>query len=280
MKLVLCTLVLNEMEWLPKLYEQHRNWPDMVEWIFVESADVSYASVNPEMVSADGLSVDGTTEYLEELAKTDSRVTHIKHGFCSAKDVAQAKCEARDRYLEVMECVQPNFYMVLDADEFYSLQAQEDISHLLPRNLGDGFVFKHREIWHPPYSQDRMSPLFQYEVAGGFWDIPYCRAWRWYPGMTHANHNTPCHRGIPSDTRLNRMEGEDFPYMVHMGFASQLKNRAAKNRYYEHRGEAVDRKRSWYCDSRRCFETWTPKDVLPRGARIQLYTGTIPECFR
>jgi hypothetical protein len=280
MKLVLCTLVLNEMEWLHKLYEQHKNWPEMVQWVFVESADVAYRDANPDMVSANGLSVDGTTEFLTELAAKDPRIIHIKHGFCSAKDKAQAKCEARDRYLEVMEHIRPNFYVVLDADEFYTYKCQADITYLLPRKLGNGFMFRHREIWHPPYSQEHGTPLFQYEAAGGFWDIPYCRAWRWYSDMKHVNHNTPCHRNVPLDKRLNRMDGEDFPYMVHMGFASQLKNRAAKNRYYEQRGEAVDSKRSWYCDSRRCFETWTPKTILPRGAHIQLYTGDIPECFR
>jgi hypothetical protein len=280
MKLVLCTLVLNEMEWLPKLYEQHRNWPDMVEWIFVESADVSYASVNPEMVSADGLSIDGTTEYLTELAKTDSRVTHIKHGFCSAKDVAQAKCEARDRYLEAMEGIKPKYFIVLDADEFYSLESQKDISYLLPRKLGDGFVFNHRDVWYPPYLQEHETPLFQYEVAGGFWDIPYCRAWRWYTGMKHADHNTPCHSNLPTNKVLNIMRGDDFPYMVHMGFASNLPNRVAKHRYYEHRGEANDRWRIKHCDSRRCFEVWTPRTVLPCRARVQFYTGIIPECFQ
>ena len=88
MKLTLCTLVLNEMEWLSKLYEQHKNWPAVEKWIFVESADRVYAETNPDMVSTKGLSTDGTTEFLDELARSDSRVTHIKYGFCSAIDRA------------------------------------------------------------------------------------------------------------------------------------------------------------------------------------------------
>lgn len=282
MKLAICTLVLNEMEWLPKLYEQHKNWPGVEKWIFVESADRTYADVNPDMVTSEGLSVDGTTEFLSELALSDPRVTHIKHGFCSAKDKAQAKCEARNRYLNALMDMDfhPNYFIVLDADEFYPFESQTDINYLLPRNLGNGFAFRHREIWYPPYLQERKANQFEYEVVGGFWDIPYCRVWRWYRGLTYENHNTPSIGKTSLDSRLNRMTDPSFPYMVHMGFASQLKTRAAKNRYYETRGEAVDRKRSWYCDSRRCFETWEPKMELPHNAHVCLYTGSVPECFQ
>lgn len=280
MKLAICTLVLNEMEWLPKLYEQHKNWPNVEQWVFVESADRVYADTNPDMVSSSGLSVDGTTEFLEQLAASDSRVVHIKHGFCSNEDKAQNKCEARNRYLRAMDTLRPNYFIVLDADEFYSHEHQADVTHLLPRKLGNGFVFRHRDIWYPPCLQENNFKLMQFEVCGGFWDIIYCRMWRWYDGLQYLNHNTPSLGSTPLDKKLNRMETGDFPYMVHMGFASQLKNRAAKNRYYEARGESVDAKRSWYCDSRRCFETWTPEMQLPRNARVQFYTGAVPECFQ
>lgn len=280
MKIVLCTLVLNEMQWLPKLYEQHKNWPGMVSWAFVESADQTYASTNPEMVTADGLSTDGTTDYLTRLAAIDPRVTHIKHGFCSSGDPAQAKCEARNCYLDAMEEIRPKFFVVLDADEFYPSVFQSEINHLISIKLGNGYAFTHREIWHPPYLQKQSAFQLGLEVVGGFWSIPYCRVWRWYPGLRYLNHNTPSLNGNPLDARINRMLGPTFPYMVHMGFASSLVYRAAKNRYYEARGEAVDAKRSWYCDSRRCFEIWEPDTVLPRGAEVTPYNGFIPECFQ
>ena len=49
MRIVLATLLLNEMEWLPKLYEQHKDWPGLCGWVFVEAADRVYANVNPEV---------------------------------------------------------------------------------------------------------------------------------------------------------------------------------------------------------------------------------------
>ena len=70
----LCTLCLNEMEWLARLYEQHRNWPGLLKWVFVEAADVVYAKTNPDMVTSFGLSVDGTSDYLRNLSREDSRI--------------------------------------------------------------------------------------------------------------------------------------------------------------------------------------------------------------
>ncbi len=58
MKVCLCTLILNEMEWLPRFWVQHQRWPGLVRHIFVEAADAVYATANPDMVSADGLSID------------------------------------------------------------------------------------------------------------------------------------------------------------------------------------------------------------------------------
>ena len=80
---------------------------------------------------------------------------------------------------------------------------------------------------------------------------------------------------------MKRLDSDpDSPQMIHMGFASKLETRAAKNRYYEERGEKVDRKRSWYCDSRKAFEVWRPHMALPKGAKVISYTGPTPECFQ
>ena len=97
------------------------------------------------------------------------------------------------------------------------------------------------------------------------------------------NHNTP-------ETREGRLLSQDgfkrldlmpgTPQMIHMGFAASAKTRAAKNRYYEVRGEADDPKRRWYTESRRAFETWQPGDPLPHGAKVIGYDGPVPEVFQ
>lgn len=283
MTVALCTLVLNEMEWLPRLYEQHKDWPTLTKWIFVESADRVYAETNPELVTAGGLSTDGSTDFLQDLARTDDRIVHIRHGFSSHPDPAQGKCESRQQYLNALAGVDPHYLIVVDADEFYPVEFQSEIISLMneaPRS--QAFIFKHRDIWHPASIQDR--PLFSYEVVGGFWDIPYCRCWRYRPGLQYrTNHNTPEHKGLGLDRWLVRYDSTEFstsyPYFVHMGFACNPEIRKAKNRYYEQRGEAKDQRRSWYCDSRACFEHWYPGDSLPRSARVCFYDGLIPEAF-
>lgn len=282
-RIVICTIVLNETEWLAKLYEQHKDFPGMVNWVFVEGADTEYARTNPALVSKHGLSVDGTTDYLVDLTLNDKRITYIPHGFSKHTDKAQGKCEARNRYLEVADKYKPDYLVVIDADEFWPKSCQNLLAEWLTESVNDwSFSFKHREIWHPPAISD--EPLFKYEVKGGFWDILYCRAWRWFPNLRYMNnHNTPRTEKISLDRRMKNHETCKSkyiaPYFVHMGFAGSLKMRKAKNEYYRNRGEAVDPKRSWYTDSRACFESWKPGERLPKGAQVVEYDGEIPECF-
>lgn len=281
-RVVLCTIALNEMEWLPLLYRQHRHWPRRVRWVFVEGADAEYARVNPERVSAAGLSVDGTTEFLEALQSQDATVDHVRFGRSESADPAQGKCAMRTAYLKIAETLRPDLLIVIDADEFYGRDAQERIGATVAGNdSADAFVFRHREIWYPPCRDRERDRLFEQEVVGGFWSIPYCRIWRWRPGLRYeSNHNTPEVDGVGLDARLARYDGvEGAPYYCHMAFASSAESRIAKHRYYEERGEKVDRRRKWYCESRRAWVGWKPGSILPRGARVIPYLGEVPECF-
>ncbi len=282
MRIVLATLVLNEMQWLPQLYEQHKDWLGLVKWVFVEAADRMYAEVNPGRVSHFGLSVDGTTEFLRELEDRDHLVEYVPHGFSTDPNPAQGKCAARSRYLQCAESVEPDFIGVLDADEFYAKRDQSLVNATLAANpRPTGFVFRHREVWRPPSCA--KLPLFSQEAIDGFWAIPYCRWWRWKPGLRYArNHNTPEDAdGIGQDRALARYDRVPrAPQMVHLGFASSLASREAKHRYYQARGEGKEDKRGWYVSSRRAWERWRVGMPLPRGARVVPYSGPIPECFR
>lgn len=285
MKVALCTLVLNEMEWLPKLYEQHKDWPSLVGWCFVEAADQQYAKANPGMVTAKGLSTDGTTEFLCGLENRDAKVLHVRHGFAGHDDPAQGKVMARNRYLEICDAWSPDVVVVLDADEFYPREDQEAVNSLVTQNpTWTGFCLPHREVWRPP--SQAVGPLFAREVRGGFWGIPYCRVWPFVRGMRYFdNHNTPAEpfrgRWRPLDRNLWRGEKilAGTPQMVHLGFAASLRSRQAKHRYYEARGEGRTDRRGWYVDSRRAWETWAPGDALPRGAEVVPWVGPVPECF-
>lgn len=297
MKITLCTLVLNEMQWLPYLYKQHKDFPNLLNWIFVESADNVYAQSNPNLVTSEGLSVDGTTEYLEELTRTDDRVIHIKHGIAKHDNIAQNKCQCRNRYLEKIDELpnKPDNILVLDADEFWTKQAQDQLVVWLSINKNiQSYSFNHREIWHPIHNQIFNIPPFSQEVKGGFWNILYCRGWKYLEGMRYiSNHNTPTNphtkrlmtdRGFRDHRKHNAFYRNnptkiECPEFIHMGFASKANMRLAKNRYYQDRGEGRTDHRKWYVDSRDMFDKWTPETELPRGARVVPYTGQIPECF-
>lgn len=280
---LLATLCLNEMEWLPKLYEQHRDWPGLVRWVFVEAADTEYRRANPDMVDDRGLSVDGTTEFLADLHQRDNRVTHVPHGFSGNPDPAKGKCEARQRYLDVADSLgpPPSYLVTLDADEFYTHEHQR----LIPLFMDSfpeavSFVFHRREVWRPPSLSH--TPLMAHEVVGGFWGIPCCHWWRYVPGMHYGDcHNTPTGPdGRPMNDRpvfLN--DRPDAPQMVHLGFAAGERTRLAKNRYYAGRGEGRTDHRDWYVRSRAAWRHWTPGMSLPRDARVAPYTGPVPECF-
>lgn len=298
MRVMLATLCLNEMEWLPHLYEQHKNWPGLVRWCFVESADVTYARANPERVSKDGLSVDGTTEFLESLAKTDPFVTHIKHGFCSAPQIDQAKCQARQCYLDDAKGVSPHILVVLDADEFYSSRCQAllcAICESAPN--GWAYLFPQRHLWYPyrsPEEKPGLSALCTQEVIGGYWDVPHFRVWRWNPQMRYLkNHNWPEDANGTFFTRgalrfdssraqrraAFRYNRDEFPACVHTGFCSLIADRKAKHSYYIARGEGTGDRRKMYLDCRTAYEEWTPGRTLPHGARVVPYNGPIPEVF-
>ena len=282
MSVLLATLCLNEMEWLPRLYRQHKDWPELAQWVFVEAADRVYAEANPGTVNGAGLSTDGTSEFLEQLTSRDSRVVYIKHGFSEDPDPAKGKIAARQRYLEVAGQVAPQFVIGLDADEFYT---REDQGRLIEVMRGEPsyhcFTFPKREIWRPPSLA--QEPLLRYEAVGGFWGIPCCHWWRWSRGLYYQDcHNIPCHRkGWHLNDRIGQLHNDlSKPQMLHLGFASErVATRLAKNRYYAERGEAADPQRSWYVESRAAWEKWRPGERLPRGARIALYDGPVPEIF-
>jgi hypothetical protein len=286
-QVILCTLVLNEMEWLPRLYTQHREWPGLLRWVFVESADEVFQTTNPELVK-DGLSVDGTTDFLYQLARSDPRVIHIPYGISRhPKEKSQNKCAARQQYLEVAEKLEPDLLVVLDADEFYSRECQCRVveSYQYSNSHNYGFIYKQRHLWRPPSISDR--PLFEYEVEGGYWIIPHIRGWRWEPGLRYEkNHNWPQDSNGVTLNYKGRVYRTDYnpngPQCCHLGYSSSLPYRQAKHLYYKNRGEGVvgDAKRTKYVECRQAWEDWRPGGILPHGASIVSYGGPVPEVFK
>lgn len=296
MRIMLATLCLNEMQWLPRSYEQHQDWPGIVEWVFVEAADVVYARKNPDRVSLSGTSVDGTTTFLEDRLFENRKIQYVKHGLTShPTDPSQGKIEARNRYLDIAEDVRPDFVIVIDADEFYPTMVQRELVRYLQTHLDNstpkegytGFRLRQRHVWNPPGGTG-STDVFKYEVVGGYWDVPHTRIWRWRPGMRYRdNHNWPADGHGRMDRKVAKLDliPEIKLECVHTGYASDPDNRRAKHQYYKARGEGSEggklgRKRQMYVDCRREWETWVPGSKLSHGARVIPYTGPVPEALR
>ncbi len=286
-RIALVTLCLNEMEWLPRLWEQHRDWPGLVTWSFVEAADPAYVAANPDRVK-DGLSVDGTTEWLEFLERSDPRVRYETPGTVDSSDPAQGKCHARTVGLRAVAESRPDFVFIIDSDEFYTWDHQREINDTMasPVNAGyTAFGFGLRSIWRPPSIAHR--PLMDLEARGGVWSVPICRGWRWVSGMEYrGNHNSPQVGDTSLASNMLKRWGPPgrVPECVHMGFTAYLAARAAKHRYYEERGEGKTDHRGKYVACRKAWESWKPgkrnTDGLPSGCLVLPYDGPVPECFR
>lgn len=279
MKVMLATIALNEMEWLPRLIEQHKDWPGFVGWCIVEGADPIFRRTSPEMVSEDGLSVDGTTEFLERISEDKlNKICHLRAGngfeFERGRPSDQHKCDLRNLYLSFFApSVKPDVIVVLDADEFYARDAQIEINTEVEATFKsyDSWMFRQRHIWRPRVTytcaaqmtvceddfegqlvrgfrtQGKMyeSPLlFSQEVVGGYWQVPHTRVWKYVPGMSHVrNHNWPEVDGKYLN-RPGRMLRCDLmpgtPECVHLGYASSQEGRRAKHSYYVARGEGSE----------------------------------------
>lgn len=289
MKIALCSLVLNEQEFLLRSYNQHIGWPGLAAWIFIEGADKEYAKASPGKVTEHGLSTDETRGMLERCSGLDSRVKYERLGWMKGPR-ASSKSTGRNRYLDLLEEVQPDIFIVLDADEFYTWRDQRriiDLVQLYPQFLS--FRLPQRHIWRPPSIKDHwmLSPaqkgLFEYEVRGGYWDVPHVRVFRWQTGLRYKlNHNVPEARDYNAAKYMYRgsMYDPNDPQCIHLGFARQGEERLATNRYYQQRGEGIADGRQMYVDCRVAWENWQPGGKLPHGAEVVCYNGEIPEVYR
>lgn len=282
-RIMLATLCLNEMEWLPRSWDQHGDWPGVVGWAFVEGADRAYAGASPHLTTKAGLSVDGTTAWLRDhsWSRRGPNAAHFQLGFFGDGG-PEGKCGARNKYLELADAMKPDWIVVLDADEFYTKEDQARITRLLAQ-AGDEprtpILLRQRYPWRPDSIRYRA---LSDEVVGGYWDVPHLRIFPFYQGMRHTrSHNHP--ELEDGGSLRNRMAKLDVvsgtPQCVHMAFASGLQGRQAKHRYYVQRGEGTADGRQSYVECRAAWEAWKPGDVLPQGARVIPYAGPMPECF-
>lgn len=278
MKVALCSLVLNEEEFLSRNYDQHKDWPGLISWIFIEAADPLYATANPGMVETNGSSTDCTRTILEKLRNKDRRVVYDQFGWMKTNNPAQAKTQGRDQYLNYLEDTRPDFFVVIDADEFYTYTDQQRINGLVADTNFLSYRLRQRHLWRPPSLGE--NGRFEYEAIGGYWAVPHVRVFRWQSGLRYRyDHNYP--QGKNYHPLQNLYEGtKSDPECIHLGFTRERVNRVATNKYYQERGEGKGDGRDKYVSCRASWETWQPGETLPAGAKVVTYDGPVPECYK
>lgn len=202
-------------------------------------------------------------------------------------DVLHAKAEARNAYLRHADALEPDWLVVIDADEFYENGDQARIAQIMEQFATEPrppLLLKQRYPFYPPVYRGQGKPMFRHEVTGSYFSVPHLRIWPWYPGLRHrGNHNWPEFEDGRSlrDLMVRLDKNPNAPQCVHMAFASYADIRSAKHRYYEARGEAVDPARRKYVECRSWWETYRPTGrPAPKGVKILPWSGPIPEALR
>jgi len=274
---VITMIVLNEMEFLEKNIKQHLSWPGLQQIIIVEGSTKTYGATNPHVVSPQGLSTDGTTEYLIQLAEENPLITYIPYGWTSGP-LAQGKKELRNAYCQEIKKYNPYIFVAIDADEFYCYGDQIKINEVVRINPKyESWLFPLHDVWKPPQMAD--TELFKWKVIGGYWRVPHTKVWKWSPGtrylLDHIHPSRP--GGVPKKTY--RIKGIS-PACIHLGFARDPGHRKRTNAYYVARGEGKEKtgkNRQTYVDCRGSWETWTSGQKLPHGGQVIPYTYQKPE---
>lgn len=268
MRILLCTLCLNEADILERHIQHHLKWPDRVGHIYVEGSDPLYDRKND-----DGLSIDDTTSIL----KNHFNVEHIPVGIFDPSlhdrpiPSDQYKAIGRDVYLRAAEKYDPDWIIVVDADEFYPQKSMDNIVSFLSVVSNDitSITVPQIHLWRPPVISYR--PV-RFAVTGRYWSVPHVRIFRYRPEMTYiashdctrgvsgdlpaVNHNWPAYRGETSHAN-SRNVWMMSAQCYHYGFAPRdFDGYKADLRYYAARGEMETRNQTYRC--RKAFLEWQP----------------------
>jgi hypothetical protein len=178
--LTIFTLVLNGMPRITQHFETFRQLTIPWRWRIVEGVSdplncTAWCRQVPPNFHRDGLSIDGTSEYLDGLE--DARVTVIRSDRPWAGKIAMISA--------ALEGLDDGVVMEIDADEMWTASQIATIHRTLAsRQPGDAMQFACRYF---------VGPRKMVTTDVGFGSMPYewFRAWRWGPGVAFIKHEPP-----------------------------------------------------------------------------------------
>lgn len=225
------------------------------KWVVVEGASQSNGSTQwcktiPDEYHNNGASVDGTREFMEELAKTESNLVYVpSDGFWNSKDD-----QVNRAIEEVKKLTDKCFLWEFDIDEQWTAEAlDQGEKELTEEGLRYG-AFMSRY-----YVGKNL-------LAKGHWgegrDGGYIRLWDW-AGESFIRHEPPTLDGLEGREDLGKMLSPIFDHYSY---------------YFD---EDVKFKDAWYSGHENIYERWKyvnslPKEVFPIhiSSLITGYWGT------
>lgn len=235
------TIVLNGLDHLRRIFDEMEK--AFERWVIVEGVALNTGStswcreVQASCCTSDGLSVDGTTEFLGKRAPGDTHVMHVPYPFHNKDEMVNAAVNVIEEH-EYGD--RPYHLWQIDVDEQWIADQMESAERGLEESGGDCGMFLTDH-----YVGKNL-------VARGAWGegnkLPYRRLWKWH-GQRFATHEPPVLEGGNGTEVLLPQRFEHYSYW-------DRKDVEFKEQFYGYAGlvERWDRLQS------------LPKEAFPRPA--------------
>lgn len=222
-------------------------------WIIIEGAAKNNGSTNwcnpmPDHYHNNGLSVDGTHEYILQLAEFHDKVKVVyKNGLWDSKD------EQVNQVFSILKDVDSCFLWEIDSDEFWNIESIKLTEHQLTANKAKAASF--------------LCDYFvgngeghQLIVKGGWGEgntLRYNRVWQYQKGDKFLSHEPPL---LTGQTFANTLQ---LPYRFSHYAYTDVKTVLFKD--------------EWYGGHAGIFEKWQKLNSLPKSSFPQPLSALLPD---
>lgn len=272
-KFSICTIALNEEEYIENVLRNFYDWECCHQIIIVEGAVKLYPKDNVKK----GHSTDRTIEIIKNFPDPQNKIVLVQGEW-------KNKMEQRSQYAKR---ITGDYMFVVDADECY---IKADLDILKNEVLSKPNV----ELWR--FNQDpnpsRRGIIHFWHgidkhVIGGYWNVPHNRIYKFSKGLRYTtNHNHPAKKNGKAVVKDNVKTETTKIKCYHLGFSKCKQNMADKIQFYKNRGEGKEKnpqlrkRRQMYVDCRDAWFNWKPGNKLPHGAKVLPYNGPLPEVLQ
>ena len=157
MEIVACWKVINEVQWLKCSMDSVYDFADRL--VIVEGCDKFMRQAIGERVTPEGLSIDGTTQVVENYPDRDKKITHLKVGFVEGDE-----SDLWNAYLG--ECSVGDWCWSIDGDEVYPRVQAQKMVDLMKCGQYLTIRINLHNLWHE----------FDQRIVGGGWNTVHERA--------------------------------------------------------------------------------------------------------